>query len=79
MGKANSQRMREVRAWDKEHEQPDPGVFAREILPGLQGIPLRRLAEATGLSIQHCGLIRRGLRVPHPRHWESLRVLKSPE
>ncbi len=75
MGKANAQRMREVRAWDREHERADPVVFRREILPGLQGIPLRRLAKATGLSVQHCGLVRRGLRVPHPRHWSVLAAL----
>ncbi len=73
MGRANARNMREVHAWDREHERPDTEIFVREILPGLQGLPLRRLAAATGLSIQHCGLIRRGLRVPHPRHWDGLR------
>ena len=72
MGKANSRNMRYVRAWDEGNERPDPEFFVRDILPELQGIPLRKLAEATGLSVQDCGLIRRGLRVPHPRHWEAL-------
>lgn len=73
LGAANSRKMREVRAWDRENDRQDPEVFVREILPSLQGIPLRRLAATTGLSVQHCGMIRRGLRVPHPRHWEALR------
>jgi hypothetical protein len=75
VGRANAQRMREVRAWDREHERPDPEVFVREILPHLQGIPLRKLAAATGLSVQHCGMIRRGVRMPHPKHWQALRDL----
>ena len=33
---------------------------------------MRRLAKATGLSISYCALIRRGERVPHPRHWRAL-------
>jgi len=79
MANSNSKNMREVHAWDRDHERPDPEVFVREILPELQGIPLRKLAQATGLSIQHCGLIRRGLRVPHPRHWEMLAGLTSTQ
>jgi hypothetical protein len=75
MGAANSKQMLAVRAWDREHERPDPEIFKREILPAIQDIPLRNLTTATGLSVQHCGDIRRGLRVPHPRHWEALRSL----
>jgi len=61
------------REWDKEGSQADPEVFRREILPQLQSVSLSKLAEMSGLSVQYCGLIRRGLKVPHPRHWESLR------
>jgi hypothetical protein len=25
--------------------------------------------QATGLSLRYCWLIRRGERIPHPRHW----------
>jgi hypothetical protein len=55
-----------------------PEVFAREILPAIQSVPLSKVAAATGLSIQHCGMVRRGLRVPHPRHWEAMRSLNEP-
>jgi hypothetical protein len=66
-------RSQEIDEWNKRGEEPvDVDVFAREILPGIQGIPLRQLAEATGLSVGYCALIRRGERVPHPRHWHSL-------
>jgi hypothetical protein len=47
-------------------------VFRREILPLIQEVPLRRLVEATGLSLRYCSLIRRGERIPHPRHWHVL-------
>jgi len=58
------------RAWDDEEGEADPEVFRREILPQLQGVSLTRLSEVSGLSVQYCGLIRRGLKVPHPRHWQ---------
>jgi hypothetical protein len=29
--------------------------------------------DATGLSHHYCSLIRLGKKVPHPRHWETLR------
>jgi hypothetical protein len=38
-------------------------------------VPLSRLAKATGLSLRYCALIRRGERMPHPRHWEGFRAL----
>ncbi len=33
------------------------------------------MAEATGLTCAYCSMIRRGLYVPHPRHWGVLREL----
>jgi hypothetical protein len=32
----------------------------REVLPGLQDVTIRRIVEATGLSLRHCARIRRG-------------------
>jgi hypothetical protein len=64
---------RQSAEWDAQRgEQEDPDLFAREILPALQDIPLRRLADATGLSLGYVSLIRRGERVPHARHWAAL-------
>jgi CRISPR-associated endonuclease Cas1 len=57
----------------QDQEQGDPDLFAREILSAIQEVPLRRLAAATGLSLRYVALIRRGERVPHPRHWVRLR------
>ncbi len=73
LGRANAARIAEAIAWEREHRGPaDPDVFRREILPELQDLPLSRLSAATGLSNAYCSQVRRGLAVPHPRHWEAL-------
>jgi len=67
------QRMQEVRDWEETHgAEHDPEQFTREILPKLQGVPLRKIMDITGLSLRYCSLIRRGEKVPHPRHWAVL-------
>jgi len=58
-------------------ELPAREVFARQILPTLQTVPVRAMAEATGLTRAYCSMIRRGLSVPHPRHWKALRELEG--
>jgi CRISPR-associated endonuclease Cas1 len=69
-------RQRERAEWQPDPaEVNDPGAFAREILPLIRDLPLSRLAKATGLSLGYVSLIRRGERVPHPRHWEAFRTL----
>ena len=69
------QRHRKAAEWDAHaSDLIDADRFSREILPAIQGIPLRRLAEATELSLRYCALIRAGERVPHPRHWQALRA-----
>ncbi len=71
-----SQRVRDARAWQRGHAwPPDPGRFAREILPGLADVPVRELVAATGLSDAYCRRIRRGQVVPHPMWWERLEGL----
>jgi hypothetical protein len=73
-GAAIAKRKRQAAEWDRANAlPPDRELFKREILPQIQGLPLRRLAEATGLSLRYCSLIRRGERIPHPRHWLGLR------
>lgn len=47
---------------------PDPRLFADEILPRLTAIPVRPIMEVTGLSEAYCYRIRRGEITPHPRH-----------
>jgi hypothetical protein len=64
--------------WNESRgERPDPDVFRSEILPGLEGVTISAIMRATGLSKRHSSRIRRGLSVPHPRHWNLLRTLVS--
>lgn len=67
-----SLRKREAAKWDRHNNRPDAKEFAKKILPNLQGVPIEKMARAAGLSLMYCSLIRRGLYVPHPRHWETL-------
>jgi hypothetical protein len=77
-GAAIAERKRQAAEWEKANPEPtDPELFRREILPLIQGVPLRRLVDATGLSLRYCSLIRRGEKVPHPRHWAMLREANS--
>ncbi len=64
--------------WTRDNpDRPNPDVFGDEILPGLQQISLKEMRDATGLSLDYCSKIKRGIKTPHPRHWESLRTLIS--
>ena len=73
-GTRKSQTIRSAnRAWDRHHGPADQQAYKREILPRLAHVTVRQLGAATGLSKTTCSQIRRGLKVPHPRHWEALR------
>ncbi len=62
-----------VAEWERAAiEQPDPETFTREILPVLHDVPLGVMAKATGLTEGYCSFVRRGLKVPHRRHWNTL-------
>jgi hypothetical protein len=76
-GRSMSDRNRERVEWDRANPQADrdPETFRQEVLAGLQRVTIRRIVEATGLSLRHCARIRRGEVVPHPRHWPALRSL----
>ncbi len=75
-GKHVAQQLQARAAWSGVHH-PEPSVqtFRREILPRLRDVPLGAIARVTGLSLGYCSFIRRGKRIPHPRHWEMLRVI----
>jgi len=78
IGRGNRARQRAILAWEREHgPAPNPDLFRREIWPQLQGIPLSKLAAATGLSINYCSLIRRGTCVPHAMHWDLFRSVST--
>jgi hypothetical protein len=68
-GQSIAERKRAIREWEEAFGKVvDLTVFEREILPLIQEVPLRRLMKATGLSLRYCSQIRRGEKVPHPRH-----------
>jgi hypothetical protein len=49
--------------------------FRRDILPKLQSLPVRVIAEAMGSGISYGSKVRGGRVIPHRRHWEALAVL----
>ena len=63
--------------WDAEHlgEVFDREAFTREIVPGLSGVPLSVIVTATGVGDSAASRIRRGMLVPHARHWAALTAL----
>jgi CRISPR-associated protein Cas1 len=49
--------------------------YRRDIQPSLKGISLSALASTLTVSVQYASDLRRGRRLPHPRHWEPLAKL----
>jgi hypothetical protein len=47
-------------------------TYRRKIQPRLKGVALSALASALGISIPYAVDVRKGRRVPHPRHWQTL-------
>ncbi len=71
---------RQSAQWSRANpDRPDPAVFANEILPRLQQTSLKDMKAATGLSLDYCSKIKRGLKTPHPRHWAALADLTMAE
>jgi len=67
-------------AWEAElHPELDGVDFAQDIWPRIRSVPVRQLANATGLSVIYCSKIRSDGTVPHPRHWTSLRSIMGPD
>jgi hypothetical protein len=67
---------RALKSWHRDHpDSPSVEVYDREIRPLIVGLPIRAIAGATGLSQAYSSRIRRGLVVPHPRHWPALHAL----
>lgn len=74
------QRRHEELEWDAAHPDTviDEARFMNEIMPKLNHLSLSQISAATGLSQQYCSLIRRGLKVPHRRHWSSFKAVTQP-
>jgi hypothetical protein len=72
-GHTNAQHQQDIAAWERAPGDGDGQIdFQRDILPTLQRVSLKAVMDATGLSLRYCWLIRRGERIPHPRHWAML-------
>jgi hypothetical protein len=69
-------RQREIREWEAQSGSAefDPRVFRLEILPLISELPLSDLVRATGLAHEYLSQVRRGDKIPHPRHWPNLRA-----
>jgi CRISPR-associated endonuclease Cas1 len=67
----------EAVVWEHSHPEtrPDPDRYRREILPGLQPLPIATIGEAIGVSVDASWRIRKGTLTPHRRHWEALLAL----
>lgn len=73
---ALSRRREETKQFERRgNPVPPREIFEQGILPKLQSVSIPAMARATGLSRSYCSMIRRGIHVPHPRHWETLRSL----
>ncbi len=68
---SSSQQRKAVVAW-RDDRSLDGVDFKRNILPKLQNLPVRVIAEAMGSSISHGSKVRSGHLVPHRRHWKKL-------
>jgi CRISPR-associated endonuclease Cas1 len=79
-GRAIVQHQRAIAAWQSMEPEGDAVLdFQRDIWPKLQHVSLNALMQATGLSLRYCWLIRRGERIPHPRHWATFRALRTAD
>jgi hypothetical protein len=53
----------------------DEDCYRREILPRLSKLTVKKIRLAIGVSHPYATLIKRGLKIPHPRHWLALAEL----
>ena len=67
---ASAQRTAAV-AW-RDDGSLDRVDFRRDILPELQCLPVRMIAEAMGCTASHGSKVRSGKLAPHKRHWKAL-------
>jgi CRISPR-associated protein Cas1 len=57
----------------------DEDVYRRDILPCLSKFTVKAIRLTLGISHPYATLIRRGMTIPHPRHWMSLAKLTGCE
>jgi hypothetical protein len=78
-GRSNAKRIYERIAWEKEHYEVDIELekkrFQKDLLPKIRDVPVRKIANFSGLSLRYVSLIRRGDYIPHPMHFTKLEEL----
>jgi len=79
IGHARTERLTQMRAWAACHAvTPNPQLFVKTIWPTLSGVDASAMRHTTGLSRSYCKRILLGRAVPHPMHWEAIRLLSHP-
>src|SRR6516225_8172186 len=65
------------RKWDSSTlpKWLDEDFYRRETLPRLSNFPVKKIRQAIDVSHPYATLIKRGDRIPHPRHWLALAKL----
>jgi CRISPR-associated endonuclease Cas1 len=72
--KTQSRQRAAIRQWEPSKQPPwlDQATLRERIVPRLSGITIPVIAAALRVSEPYATAIRRGTRIPHPRHWEIL-------
>jgi hypothetical protein len=74
---AAASKQRQAGATWRDDGSLDGVDFRRDILPRLQSLPVRAIAQAMGCSGSHGSKVRLGKLMPHKRHWRALMQLKE--
>ena len=67
-------------AWAREHphKASDRAEYDHQVFPLLAAVSLSEITSATGMGLSAASKVRRGLLLPHARHWECLALLGTP-
>jgi hypothetical protein len=61
------------RDWERSSESSiSDEVYRTQVQPKLRNVTLSEIMQSLQVSIVYASHIRRGTRVPHPRHWQAL-------
>lgn len=60
------------RRWEADNARPPESRWEQQIAPHLGRVTVAQIINATGLSSGYASMIKRGVKVPHPRHWDAL-------
>jgi hypothetical protein len=73
-GATQAKQFEALRNWnpDSQPKWLSEAVFRSQIQPLLLRIEVPRIAKSIDVSLPYAASIRRGDRLPHPRHWKNL-------